>query len=138
MTVPRRHLGRAERVAFAESQGWRCKKCRCDIEEYSAWRIDHIVPLGLDGADDASNWQLLCWDCNRKKTHSRGGDLWEMAKADRTRKKYESPLMSARDRRLAAMEERRDGGIPPRQTTEVDDDQDNTQERGRGRRRTPR
>lgn len=45
--------------------------------------MDHIVPLGLGGANDPGNWAALCAPCHRKKT---GRDLRMIAKAERQRR----------------------------------------------------
>lgn len=46
-------------------------ECRCDlsnlIRTQNKKHIDHIVPLGLYGSNDASNFQLLCEPCNTSK-----------------------------------------------------------------------
>lgn len=48
-----------------------CVICRCDlsnlIRTQNTIHIDHIVPLGLFGTNDASNMQLLCETCNTSK-----------------------------------------------------------------------
>lgn len=34
------------------------------------WTVDHIIPIGLGGAElDIDNLQLLCPECNKVKTH---------------------------------------------------------------------
>lgn len=48
-----------------------CSICRCDLSNLlrtqNTIHIDHIVPLGIFGTNDASNFQLLCEACNTSK-----------------------------------------------------------------------
>lgn len=48
---------------YAKYRSMPCAVCGLtgDIE------IDHTIPLAIGGVDDESNWQPLCYKCNRKK-----------------------------------------------------------------------
>ena len=39
-------------------------------DDDSLCTVDHVVPRALDGADDPSNWGLLCHLCNQTKGDS--------------------------------------------------------------------
>lgn len=60
-----------KKAVFHRDKG-KCVICRCDLTGVitldSTINIDHIVPLSLFGTNDASNMQLLCSDCNAKKS----------------------------------------------------------------------
>ena len=113
---PRRaHFTKAQRLEIAERDNWICQECGEPVEKNSAWQADHVVPVGLGGANTAENGQLLCWDCHSKKTHER--DRPPMAKADRIRKKREGRRLSKRAAAIERMEEkRRAGRLVERQT----------------------
>lgn len=59
-----------ERGVFFRDQG-RCVMCRKDLtglfHTEQVLHLDHIVPLGLSGTNDPTNYQLLCGDCNADK-----------------------------------------------------------------------
>lgn len=43
-----------------------CNKCRSEEK----LQIDHIKPIEKGGKNEISNIQILCWDCNRKKSNN--------------------------------------------------------------------
>ena len=57
---------RMKREAYERQKGI-CPKCKqhFELEEMEA---DHITPWHLGGATIASNCQMLCKDCNRRKS----------------------------------------------------------------------
>jgi len=75
----RRSLSTKARVEFFLSRGGQCASCgmKCD----RGWDLDHEIPLALGGADEPSNWVVLCRPCHRAKT--RGADVPAIAKAKR-------------------------------------------------------
>lgn len=70
----------AERVTFPEwiksslraRERGKCAMCGSDLvlELEDEIHIDHIVPLSKGGCNDLVNLQLLCKDCNQKKSNS--------------------------------------------------------------------
>lgn len=56
----------AQKIEAYESQGGFCKVCgeHFEIQEMEA---DHITPWSQGGKTDASNCQMLCRECNRRK-----------------------------------------------------------------------
>jgi hypothetical protein len=53
------------RVVF-ERDGGRCAECGSNFD----LQYDHILPVALGGATTVENLQLLCADCNRRKSDS--------------------------------------------------------------------
>lgn len=54
--------------ALIEKQEYRCVTCGKEGEiELADWHVDHIIPRSVGGADVASNCQVLCSPCNRRK-----------------------------------------------------------------------
>lgn len=45
-----------------------CCMCEADGLAMLATELDHINPLALGGADDASNWQSLCAEHHKAKS----------------------------------------------------------------------
>jgi hypothetical protein len=54
------------RRAVFERDGGRCVEC----DEAFDLQYDHILPVALGGATTLENLQLLCADCNRRKSDS--------------------------------------------------------------------
>jgi RNase P subunit RPR2 len=46
-------------------QKHKCANCKTPLSQ--GYHIDHMMPLALGGSNDASNIQMLCPSCNRKK-----------------------------------------------------------------------
>jgi hypothetical protein len=50
-----------------------CSICRKDVSGTlnleNKFAIDHIVPIGNFGCNDPTNLQILCWDCNGRKSN---------------------------------------------------------------------
>jgi len=70
-----------QRAVFYRDRG-RCVFCQKDLTGLVTWNIenfDHIVPLSHGGLNDVTNIQLLCEECNRKKSDLRSetSDLYE-------------------------------------------------------------
>lgn len=57
--------GDLRRLVF-ERDGGRCVECESNFD----LQYDHILPVALGGATTAENLQLLCADCNRRKSDS--------------------------------------------------------------------
>lgn len=66
-------LGRsALRAEWRERQAKKRKRCPACGARFAksgpfVATVDHVVPLSKGGADDESNWQLLCRACNQAK-----------------------------------------------------------------------
>lgn len=61
-----RHTGEdIQRILAAQKQ--KCAYCRKKLVA-NKWHCDHIMPLALGGNNEASNIQLLCPTCNRRKS----------------------------------------------------------------------
>ena len=71
------------RAEIFRDAGGMCHLCARKIAEGEAWEVEHPKPLGLGGADDASNWRPAHVDCHAGKTRS---DIRIMRKADRQMK----------------------------------------------------
>ena len=50
-----------------------CYICKQEIQRDQGWDLDHIVPLGISGADALTNLVPLCRKCHRIKTKSDHG-----------------------------------------------------------------
>lgn len=66
----------AKKAVFFRDRG-RCVLCNRDlsgiISLQSSANFDHILPLALSGTNDVTNLQLLCLECNTKKSHRHAG-----------------------------------------------------------------
>ena len=60
----------ARRAVF-ERDGGHCVECDSTFD----LQYDHILPVALGGATTVDNLQLLCADCNRRKSGSLGMDV---------------------------------------------------------------
>ena len=76
----RRRVSPATRMTVAARQNWRCTMCRRLMID--GFHIDHVIPLDLGGADNASNMQALDPACHAKKTAL---DIIAIAKSRRIR-----------------------------------------------------
>jgi hypothetical protein len=54
------------RRAVFERDGGRCVECGSNFD----LQYDHILPVALGGATSVENLQILCADCNRRKSDS--------------------------------------------------------------------
>jgi len=61
----------AKKAVFYRDKG-RCVECNKDISGTLSFQnhmnFDHIVPLALGGLNDVTNIQLMCEECNKKKS----------------------------------------------------------------------
>lgn len=93
----RGHIGSLARTLLYALQGGRCAACKQDRVP-SDMDLDHRICLELGGADEASNWQLLCREpCHRIKTAK---DRKAMAKAARLRRQADPETRRRPTRRL--------------------------------------
>lgn len=61
--VPRIPIPKAVREYVMKRDRRQCQKCGSNAD----LAVDHIVPLSKGGANDMSNFQVLCRRCNSKK-----------------------------------------------------------------------
>jgi len=66
---PNRYIPKAVREAVYLRDGGRCVDCGSD----TSLEYDHIIPVSKGGAATVNNVQLLCSDCNRRKSGKIGG-----------------------------------------------------------------
>jgi 5-methylcytosine-specific restriction endonuclease McrA len=59
-----------ERDLMGDSRfmGYRCRRCNRVFTRLSDFEVDHIKPRSRRGSDRPSNLQLLCRECNRRKS----------------------------------------------------------------------
>lgn len=71
--LKRQHLPEWVKKAIYFRDRGRCVLCNCDLSNtvslQSNDNFDHIIPLSKGGFNDVTNIQLLCVDCNRKKSN---------------------------------------------------------------------
>jgi len=75
-----------------------CQKCGKKVDwdklyDSSSFILDHIIPIALGGEEfDRDNLQILCYDCNKKKTSE---DMKKIAKQRRREKelKYDIEMV---------------------------------------------
>lgn len=60
--------------------GDRCADCGIAVGGAAGLEWDHVIPLGLEGADEIDNLEPLCRGCHRAKTRK---DVVHIAKAKR-------------------------------------------------------
>lgn len=115
--MTRRAISTRERTALFLAAGGCCAHCRVKIQPGQRWDLDHARPLELMGADEPSNWQVLCAPCHRTKT---ADDVSRIRKAQRSQARHlgtkapsKTPLpfgkRSAFKRKLDGTVVRRDG-----------------------------
>lgn len=73
LTREERHLNirafsPAMRQKVYEKQSRRCARCRKTCREISEMEADHITPWAQGGRTDEENCQMLCRECNRRKS----------------------------------------------------------------------
>ena len=98
----RREFPKSVRLAAWERCGGRCEGDDCEKKLFTGKFVyDHIVPDALGGEPVLDNCKVLCANepgsCNHKKTFGAKGlrldaDNSKIAKADRTARKFSSPL----------------------------------------------
>lgn len=73
LTEDEKHLNlraftKSQKRTVLERQGKKCKKCGKEIDFADA-EADHITPWSEGGKTDLDNCQILCRDCNRRKSN---------------------------------------------------------------------
>lgn len=67
-TDDRRFFSEKEADELYAEQSGLCRRCECVLETREDYQVDHIVPYDVGGITDVRNGQLLCNDCNGKKS----------------------------------------------------------------------
>ncbi len=69
---------------FLKQKG-KCNLCRNKLGKLFC--LDHKIPLGLGGTNDDNNLQVLCINCNIKKTQNDLLKIWAYRKHKNEKKK---------------------------------------------------
>jgi 5-methylcytosine-specific restriction protein A len=86
LATPRKPISTKTRKAFFAAKGGVCSLCAGAIDPVKeAWEIEHVIPIAMGGADEASNWELAHAKCHKSKTK---GDMKNLAKAKRREAKH--------------------------------------------------
>ncbi len=64
-TADRKRIPAKVKKLVFERDAYRCVKC----QSYKDLCIDHKHPYSLGGSNEPDNLQILCWDCNSKKSN---------------------------------------------------------------------
>jgi hypothetical protein len=63
------NISRAVREQVRRRAHYLCEYCHASERwQYSAFTMDHIVPLSQGGSNDTNNLALACFPCNRRKS----------------------------------------------------------------------
>jgi 5-methylcytosine-specific restriction endonuclease McrA len=88
LPAPNRHCrarpSKRLKAWILEVQAYKCLSCDRRLGDS---HYDHIIPLGLGGANTPDNWAALCPTCHRRKTID---DVRRIAKAKRQRRYHET------------------------------------------------
>lgn len=83
--MPRKPFSRRDLARRLAHFGYRCRRCRGEINGRSGLEWDHHIPLAIGGEDALHNLDPLCVRCHRLKTRT---DVSRIAKAVRVRLKH--------------------------------------------------
>ena len=81
----RRSISPMKRLRVFESASGLCHLCGQKIQAGQKWDVEHVRPLGLDGADDESNMAPAHKGCHAPKTAE---DVAAIARAKRRKAKH--------------------------------------------------
>jgi 5-methylcytosine-specific restriction enzyme A len=85
-STPRRSMSSTRRLRIWEAHKGICCLCSQPIDGVrEAWIVEHIIPLGLGGADDDTNTAPAHERCRREKDRQ---DVPSIAKAKRIQAKF--------------------------------------------------
>lgn len=63
----RKSLTERQRYEVLARDSFRCKACGRGASDGVKLEVDHIIPVDWGGANEPSNWETLCEECNRGK-----------------------------------------------------------------------
>lgn len=81
----RRTMSPTKRLKIFQALRGECHICGGSIKPGEAWEIEHLIPIGLGGADDATNFRLAHKGCHKDKTRE---DVGRIAKAKRIERRH--------------------------------------------------
>lgn len=64
----KKRFGKKERAYILEKFEHKCSICKKELEK-NYIHIDHIIPISKGGTNNIQNLQVLCVECNLKKTN---------------------------------------------------------------------
>ena len=84
----RRHLTRGQKRDLIFVQNGVCPECgeRINLARGDEIEADHVIPLGIGGTNDMSNFQAIHAECHARKTKT---DKTQIAKAKRVARKHD-------------------------------------------------
>lgn len=83
----RRHLTKSQRLDVHAANSGRCHICNLVINlARERMEVEHVIPIGLGGADDTTNWRPAHVACHARKTKA---DVATIAKAKRVKAKHD-------------------------------------------------
>ena len=74
---------RAIRADVWEASGGKCHHCGVQLDPFSNFDLDHLVPLVLGGEDVRENLVGSCGPCNKKRGHEARAEAFAMRLAAR-------------------------------------------------------
>src|SRR5690606_22040869 len=84
----RKKLSPTARARVFLAHDGRCAICTRKIAPGEDYDLDHVLPLALGGADEASNLVPVHVDCHRGKGGKTASDIGRIRKADRNAKRH--------------------------------------------------
>ncbi len=120
--MPRRSLSKSQRLDVLHAAGGLCHICGevINLARGDKMEVEHVIPLGLGGADDVTNWRPAHAACHRHKTK---GDVKVIAKAKRVKAKHEGQFRPSRHivpgSKASPFKKKPDGTVIDRATGEI-------------------
>lgn len=117
----RKRLTKSQRVDVLHAAGGVCHICGEVINAArERFEVEHVIPIGLGGADDVTNWRPAHQSCHRDKTRS---DVRKIAKARRVKAKHEGTFRPPRKivpgSKVHRLKKKLDGSVIDRATGDI-------------------